>query len=273
VTAVSRASKVSYAIGKHTWKFTNDMFRCLEGQQDTTQLKITSCGLFSMFTCDDGQCIDMDERCNHVPNCRDESDEKGCQMMMLKESYNKLVPPITLPLKGPIVPVTVNISIELLKIVSMRETEHKIEPQFTIRLQWRETERARYQNLRRVRTFCVGVCSLEMSEAERAVYDASLNTLTLEEVNRMWLPLIIFSNTDQLLSTRLGNEDEWRTTVTVTRGPEDGIRSEYDNVDEFDIYDGPTSILTMEQSYTFEFQCHYELGNYPFDTQVIIDHS
>ena len=130
----------------------------------------------------------------------------------------------------------------------MVEEEHKIEPQFTIRLQWRETERARYNNLKQ---------------------KTLLNTLTSEEVDNMWLPLIIYANTDQLECTRVGMDWEWATTVTVTREQEDFTTSGVDQVDETEIFDGSKNLLTMEQSYTFEFQCHYKLASYPFDTQVI----
>jgi hypothetical protein len=171
-------------------------------------------------------------------------------LLVLEKSYNKLIPPITTVSKvdKTIVPAQVDVSIVLLKIVSMVEEEHKIEPQFTIRLQWNENQRTNYHNLKR---------------------KTSLNTLTSEEVSKMWLPLIIYANTDQLESTRLGVDWEWVTTVTVTREQEDFTKSGVDQVDETEIFDGPKNLLTMEQSYTFEFQCHYELASYPFDTQVI----
>ena len=33
------------------------------------RVKITACGS-GQFTCDDGQCVTMDERCNQISNCR-----------------------------------------------------------------------------------------------------------------------------------------------------------------------------------------------------------
>ena len=40
-------------------------------------------------------------------------------------------------------------------------------------------------------------------------------------------------------------------------------------VDEAEIFEGGENKLTMTQAYTWEFQCHYKLQKYPFDTQVI----
>ncbi len=183
----------------------------------------------------------MTKRCDQMPDCRDKSDENSCRL----PSYNKLIPPITTE-GGAIVPVPVNISIDLHKVVSMEEADHKIELQFTIRFQWNETERASYHNLKS---------------------DSSLNTLTNDDLYQIWLPLVTYANTDQRQVTRLGMDWEWSTTVTVSR---EGsfTRSQLDEVDEIEIFRGAENTLTMTQSYTWEFQCHYKLGSYPFDTQV-----
>ena len=67
--------------------------------------------------------------------------------------------------------------------------------------------------------------------------------------------------------TRLGVEWEWITLVTVSR--EGGFtRSGVDEVHEAEIFEGAENRLTMKQTYTWEFQCKYELQRYPFDIQV-----
>ena len=97
--------------------------------------------------------------------------------------------------------------------------------------------------------------------------ETSLNALTKEEIKKIWLPFIVYDNTDQKEVTRLGMEWEWVTRVTVTR---DGTfsRSTFWEVDEAEIFEGAENRLTMNQTYTWEFQCKYELANYPFDAQV-----
>ena len=83
----------------------------------------------------------------------------------------------------------------------------------------------------------------------------------------MWLPLIVYDNTDQKESTRLGENWEWVTRMTVDREG-DFTRSSIDEVDEAKIFKGAENSLTMKQTYTWEFQCKYKLQRYPFDTQV-----
>ena len=42
VTAVSRATKLSYLLGKHKWTISNDVYECNEGKPYTTMLKLTA---------------------------------------------------------------------------------------------------------------------------------------------------------------------------------------------------------------------------------------
>ena len=62
---------------------------------------------------------------------------------------------------------------------------------------------------------------------------------------------------------------EWATDVTVTREQEKPERSGIEEVDEAEIFEGAGNRLTMNQTYTWEFQCKYKLQRYPFDAQVI----
>ena len=197
------------------------------------------------FTCYDGQCVSMTKRCDQVPNCRDDSDEKGCNILVLKEGYNKRVPPVGKNEKDELTPVPVNVSLTLLKVVDIKEEDYSIELQIQITLQWKEI-RAAYHNLKP---------------------ETYLNALSLEEIDRLWLPLVIYTNTDQQETTRLGVQWEWSTDVSVKRDGE-FTRSGYDMVDETEIFRGEENTLIMTQSYTQKFQCNYQLGRYPFDTQV-----
>ena len=134
----------------------------------------------------------------------------------------------------------------LLKVVAIEEEDHSIELQFHITLEWKEI-RATYYNIKP---------------------QIDMNALSEVEIDRLWLPLLIYTNTDQQETTRLGENWEWSTYVSVRREG-NFTRSGYEMVDETEIFKGEENTLIMTQSYTHEFQCIYHLGRYPFDTQVV----
>lgn len=120
--ATANAEEMSYAMGKLVWTVSNDTVRCNKGNTYTTALKITSCRDVE-FTCSNGDCVSMDQRCDQLPHYLDESDELDYQLLILKQEYNffyKEVPPITSKEKV-LVPVPVQISIRLFKVVDMEE--------------------------------------------------------------------------------------------------------------------------------------------------------
>ena len=67
--------------------------RCLE-DGTIRKLKFTTCPL-GKFTCNDGLCIDIDERCDKIAQCKDQSDEDDCKIVHMKSSYNKNLAPFS----------------------------------------------------------------------------------------------------------------------------------------------------------------------------------
>ena len=90
-----------------------------------------------------------------------------------------------------------------------------------------------------------------------------MNSFTQEDINKLWLPLLIYDNTDQKETTRLGENWEWSTNVFITREGK-SVESSDEEVDERRIYKGAENRLTMQQTYAHKFRCIYELQPYPF---------
>ena len=111
-----------------------------------------------------------------MPDCRDESDENNCQLISMQANYNKNLPPIGQNQDGSIIPVQVTVSLDLMRVVEIKEIFHSIRLQFRLTLQWRENNRVFYQNLKR---------------------ETLLNSLTENDMMRLWLPQIVYENTDQ----------------------------------------------------------------------------
>ena len=177
-----------------------------------------------------------------LPNCRDESDERKCTILVLKDGYNKNIPPIPINAHEK---VNVSVTIDLFKLVDIDEDDYSIEIQFKITLHWKEN-RITYHNLK---------------------VNDNLNALMQSDIETLWLPNVIYENTDQKETTRLGSNWEWKTSVIVKREGNSTL-SGLDTVDETEIFAGRENSLIMSQTYTRTFQCAYRLSAYPFDTQV-----
>ena len=246
ITAYSTASPNSFVLGKHNWTVSGDEYLSSKNKDYEIELKLTGCKA-DEFTCNDGQCVKIAERCDQLPQCEDESDEQNCKVLVLQHGYNKRVPPLVANgeknIERKILPMKVSLTLQ--KVVAIEEDDHSISFKFTIDLMWREN-RVTYENLKN---------------------DSKNNMLTQEEINMLWLPLVTYWNTDQGETTRLGVEWEWKTGISVQR---QGMpkRNLDEQIDEAEIFKGSENSLKMEQTYTHAFQCVFKLAKYPFDTQV-----
>ena len=89
-------------------------------------------------------------------------------------------------------------SLKLLKMMDIDERENTIDLEFDIILEWKDP-RITYNNLKK---------------------DIFFNALTEDEMKMVWLPVLIYANTDQKETTRLGMGWEWSTRVVVSRDGE-----------------------------------------------------
>ena len=123
--ATSKSSEVSMLLGIHVFDFSHVIgdLCTVRDESELVKIKLTSCGE-EKFTCNDGQCVRMEERCNQISNCRDESDEDNCKMLVMKENYNKKIAPFGFDYdEQKIIPVDVNISMAVMYILSIQEVD------------------------------------------------------------------------------------------------------------------------------------------------------
>ena len=58
-------------------------------------MKLSGCAGYE-FTCGDGQCININKRCDQINHCRDKTDELDCRLLVLEDGYNQAIPPFTM---------------------------------------------------------------------------------------------------------------------------------------------------------------------------------
>ena len=133
--ATSSKPKPSFLLGISEWTVTGDNFECNNGMPYTTVLKLSGCK-DTEFTCHDGQCIKMEERCDQIIHCRDQSDEKYCSLLVLKQGYNRKVAPFIYDkARKEVDPVRVDVSTSVQHIIEISEVNNIIGLKFEIRLQ------------------------------------------------------------------------------------------------------------------------------------------
>ena len=240
--ATSDASKHSFLLGMSKWMVTGDSELCNKGMPYTTNLKLSGCKE-TEFTCHDGQCVKMEERCDQIKHCRDKSDENDCSLLVLEKGYNKKVAPFIFnKTKNEVDPVKIDVSTSILNVIEISEVNHIIELKFDIIMEWYE-HRVHYHNLKTVQ---------------------ALNTLSDVELRSLWIPYIIFKNTDDNEAVEI---DGVRSRVFISR-ESDFQRSGMEFTDEIEIFPGATNKFTIDQTYSKKFHCNYRLHYFPFDSQV-----
>ena len=172
--ALTLVDEKSYILGINKWSIEHDKVNCQTGEQDKRDLKLTGCSK-GQFTCTDGECVMMEERCDQVFDCQDESDEIECTLVVLKESYRKTVPSVGLVKKHKdrqLIPASVRFSLTFRDISAIKEKDNEIIIKFMAKFEWTES-RATYYNLKK---------------------DMAQNTLEHHDVNRLWIPNLIYTN-------------------------------------------------------------------------------
>ena len=160
----------------------------------------------------------------------------------MKATYNSKIAPFAFDyVKSEVIPVNVNVSMAVIDVLSISEKDLVYVLKFRFLMVWYDY-RLKYHNLKESR---------------------SLNSLGREDIDKLWIPFIVFSNTEKSESTK-GNDE---TEVTISREG-DFAESGVNVMEEINIFDGNQNRITFQQIYSKTFKCLYQLHLYPFDTQV-----
>ena len=96
---------------------------------------MSKCRFGMEFTCDSGNCINLDKRCNQVKDCDDASDEDKCKLIQLPETYREVQPPEPLNNSEPLAITTY---IKIVSIDSIDTINMQVGLTVTINMKWKD---------------------------------------------------------------------------------------------------------------------------------------
>ena len=166
--ATSNAKRTSLLLGPHKWTLHNDSKLCSIFKTYTTELKLTGCSKED-FTCSDGSCVHMTQRCDGKNDCSDETDESECKAFVQSIGYNRDAAPPPLPNDKQL---DLYLAIHIQEIAEISEKEGFFRCKFLITRKWFD-QKVTFQNLQN---------------------DSRLNIIHFEDQSLLWKPWTIFNN-------------------------------------------------------------------------------
>ena len=175
----------------------------------------------------------MKARCNTSFDCEDGSDEDYCELVVIdKKSYRKINPPDSKSKTDIIV------DMEIYSIKNIDEMSMSFEAELRIMLKWKDP-RLTFKDLKETGNYL-----------EQSLLD------------QIWLPKLFFGNTRGNLQVL---EDDSMTAQVLKEG--NGVLMESMNLHEGNLYEGKENSLMVRVNQQFDFDCSFELYNFPFDNQ------
>ena len=228
----------SYFLGKHNISIESDP-PCKEMFPHNRTILFSNCAE-DQFTCQDGHCLSMDFRCNGVINCpRDNTDESNCNIIHKDDTYQKDYAPVRFT-KTNMTKVKVNISIDIENILLISEKESLINLKLILKILWFD-HRLAFNNLKNV---------------------TSMNTIPARERQELWLPAVMFSNTE----TRDGIKNDEKAFMTIKKLGK-YIPENIEVLENRLLFKGSKNPLIYSRPYRVELNCIYNMAWYPFDIQ------
>ena len=121
-TTTMSTNDVALPIGRRKWQWDSK----IPGMASELLLAVTVCRT-SEFSCEDGQCIPIVQRCDDVMHCRDGSDEKSCNIIKISNSYDSsYVPPL---LDEEVVPAALGYHIDMYNLGRITTDEGNFDAQ------------------------------------------------------------------------------------------------------------------------------------------------
>ena len=130
---------------------------------------------------------------------------------------------------------------DIIVVQEIKEIEQILQLKFSLRMTWVDAR--------------LNFFNIKMKE--------TMNVISMAELNKIWLPVIIFDNTEEGQITI--NDDKASATINRTG---QGTGSDTSISEDIDIYRGSENSITLSRLYNIDFFCDYDMRWYPFDAQT-----
>ena len=154
-------------MGRQKWDLKQGNTICNNEIGSSIQLTFSPC-YPGKFTCDSGQCIPLEERCNIELNCEDKTDEDNCVGLKTGSKYAKGKIPVSVTAEPTI--IYFNVSLLAFPSISTKDTKFSID--FYLNIRWHDLR-------------------LDMWDLD---HDFAKNSLSKEEIDTLWMPELGFVN-------------------------------------------------------------------------------
>ena len=149
-----------HPVGRKKWLIQDQV--CRTSSSDHS-IAFSVCDAPYQFTCNSGECISIDKRCNEKKDCPDGSDEQLCKLISFPASYNKAKPP------SPQIenrPLDIGIQTNIITIDSIDTVNMRVTLSVEVVFDWYD-DRLLFENL----------------------FPGKENLLPLESIKLLWTPL------------------------------------------------------------------------------------
>ena len=154
-------------IGRQKWNLVEGKTFCKHEIGNSIDLTFSQC-YPGKFTCDSGQCVPLEDRCNIELNCEDDTDEYNCAGIKTGNGYAREKTPVSRNAE----PSVIYMNVSLLAFPSISTKDLKFSVDFYLNLRWYDLR-------------------LDMWDLNDDFYK---NGLSKEELDALWIPRLAFVN-------------------------------------------------------------------------------